>query len=97
MNGDQLIKQGVQKNLYGDYEGAIAVLNEAIQLNSNLAEAYYHRGYSCLELAGFDQAIAEYQQVIKILKNSAELPENINSYIVKAFHNRGFSCFSTRR
>ncbi|MBC8301295.1 MAG: tetratricopeptide repeat protein, partial [Pelagibacterales bacterium] len=64
----------------GDYYGAIAGYNKAIELNPNFAIAYVNRGYSKMNLKDYNGAIADFTKAIEIDHND-----------VKAYENRGYS------
>jgi serine/threonine protein kinase len=70
--------QGIIRYYLKDYQGAIALYNEAINLNPNYVEAYNARGLAHDSLGDKQAAIADYTQAIKINPNYA-----------KAYHNRG--------
>jgi tetratricopeptide (TPR) repeat protein len=61
-----IVMTACQPSPTGDYEEAIADLSEAIQLDSNLAEAYYNRGRAYANLANLEQAIQDYDQAIQL-------------------------------
>lgn len=55
----------------GDFNGAIAILTKAIELNPNNAEAYNDRGFAKNTKGDFDDAIADYDKAIKLHSNYA--------------------------
>jgi len=55
-------KQGRKKGERGNYKGAIVDFSQALNLNSNLAEAYQYRGLAYLRLGDFKYAIADFEQ-----------------------------------
>jgi tetratricopeptide (TPR) repeat protein len=76
----EYFNRGVDKYDLGDYRGAIADFNKAIEINPKYAEAYYNRGSAKGELADFKRAIADYSKVIEINPKDAE-----------AYYYRGFA------
>ena len=53
-----------------DYEGAIKLFSEAIELNPNYYEAYYGRGGSYANLKQYEQAIHDYSKAIELVPNN---------------------------
>ena len=64
----------------GELEGAIADLDQAIQLNPELADAYLNRGFVKQMKGDFEGAIADSNQAI-----------GINPKFAEAYGNRGLS------
>ena len=54
---NQLLEEGNQLYYQGDYNGAIAKYNEALQLNPKYAEAYYNRGNAYYNLKNYTQSM----------------------------------------
>jgi len=75
---DDFFIQGGEKSNKGDYQGARAAYNQAIQLNPNYADAYVNRGNAHSNLGDKQGAIADYNQALRI-----------NPNFVKAYNNRG--------
>ncbi|OLP16366.1 hypothetical protein BST81_21490 [Leptolyngbya sp. 'hensonii'] len=61
-----LYNQGKQKSDSGDYRGAIALYDQAIQLDPNFAGAYNNRGVALIELGDLKGGIADYNRAIQI-------------------------------
>src|SRR5437016_8996754 len=59
-------------NKQKDYDGAIANLTKAIELNRNYAEAYYQRGLARRQKGDIDGAISDYTSAIRINPKYAE-------------------------
>jgi len=62
----------------GDLSGAVADFNQAIQTQSDYAEAYFYRGLAYSDLRQMPKSIADYS------KNLA-----LNAGYVEAYYNRG--------
>ena len=54
-----------------DYEGAIKLYNEAIELNPNYSESYCNRATAYLELKQYERAIQNYNKAIELNPNFA--------------------------
>lgn len=54
-------EQGYSLEVSGNYSGAMAAFNKALELHPRLAEAYYHRGYASMMLGEFPQAVWDYE------------------------------------
>ncbi|MEA5572836.1 tetratricopeptide repeat protein [Calothrix sp. UHCC 0171] len=72
------LKKAFNKYQSGDYAGAIADYNLAIQMNPNNAEIYSHRGAAQAGLRKHQEAIKDYKRAIQI-----------NPLSVKDYVNRG--------
>ena len=59
-------KQGIEKIKLGDYRGAIADYNKAIELNPDDAAFYFNRGSATNKLGDYQGAIADYTKAIEI-------------------------------
>ncbi|MGR3277480.1 trypsin-like peptidase domain-containing protein [Acaryochloris marina NIES-2412] len=80
LTSDDLYLQGTNKFQGGNYQGAIADLNQAINLNPQNAFAYNSRGNAHYELQQYQDAIAQYDQAIALNPDYAE-----------AYFNRGLA------
>ncbi|HEY9702682.1 MAG TPA: tetratricopeptide repeat protein, partial [Allocoleopsis sp.] len=60
---------GYQKLELGDYQGAIADYNSAIELNPNYTIAYNNRGNAYRNLKEYQKAIADYNRAIELNPN----------------------------
>ena len=74
------LRGGLDKVAKGDFTGAIALYNQAISLNPNLAEAYNNRGLARSKQQDFTSAIADYDRAI-----------SLNPNLVEAYNNRGLA------
>lgn len=72
-------KLGAYKVMTGDYQGAIADLERAIQLNSNNAQAYSNQGLARAAIGDLQGAIAAFNQAL-----------HLNPSLAIAYYNRGF-------
>jgi len=52
-----------------DYEQPITVRNKAIELDPNLVEAYYNRGFAYEEQGEKSEAIADFEKLITLTDN----------------------------
>ena len=57
---------GIEKSQQGNYQGAIADFNQAIEINPQHANAYYNRGLAKYHSKNYQGAIADYTKVIEI-------------------------------
>lgn len=60
------VTSGLDKYRMGDYDGAIADYNKALDLNSSYLGAYNNRGMAKSKQGNFDGAIADFSQAIKM-------------------------------
>ena len=65
-SAEDFLDAGVEKGRSGDYQGAIAELDKAIEINPMYTDAYYIRGYAKDELEDYQGAIADYSKAIEI-------------------------------
>ncbi|QNI77565.1 TPR repeat family protein [Synechococcus sp. MVIR-18-1] len=68
----QYFNQGVEKYEVGNYQGAIADWNKAIEINPQDALAYYNRGLAKYDSGDHQGAIVDYNKAINI---NPHLPE----------------------
>jgi tetratricopeptide (TPR) repeat protein len=68
------VQQGIVQAKQGKYAAAIMAFNQAIALEPQAAETYYHRGLAYYDAGEIDQAIADYNQSL-----------NLNSQQVKVY------------
>jgi len=59
-------EQGYQKLINGDFIGAIASYDKALEIKPDDHEAWYNRGIALGNLGRFEQAIASYDRVLEI-------------------------------
>lgn len=70
---EEMLIEGMDKGILGDYQGAIEDFTEVIRLYPNSAEAYYNRGIAYTKLGNYQAAIADYNQAISFNPNLAEV------------------------
>ena len=68
--------RGVAKLKLGDYRGAIADFDRAIELNPDAAAACYGRGGAKSKLGDYEGAIADYSRAIEIKPDYADAYTN---------------------
>jgi tetratricopeptide (TPR) repeat protein len=81
LTAQEFLKLGAEKILHSNYPEAIADLNQAIQLESNFAQAYSDRCLAYLQLQDYQQAIADCSQAINLT------PENAEAYLNRGLAN----------
>lgn len=69
-SGEDYYKGGLKKSAMGDYTGAIAEFDKAIQINPYYALAYYNRGLAKNSLGYYDEAIADIDKSIELKAGS---------------------------
>ena len=83
-NANPLARQyhdhGLDKYDAGNYQGAIADFNKAIEIDPQNADAYYYRAYAKGQLKDYQGAIADFTKTIEIN------PQDANAYM-----NRGYA------
>ncbi len=70
---NELLIQGMEKGIQGDYQGAIADFGEVIRRNPHELEAYYNRGIAYVQMTEYQKAITDFDRAIKLDPNSAEV------------------------
>jgi len=63
------VSDGILKYQSGDFDGAIAAYNQAIDLDPKSAEAYFNRGLAKAAHDDLDGAIADYSQALQVDPN----------------------------
>ena len=80
---NQKLKEGLRLYYQGEYNGAIAKYNEAIQLNPNSFGAYNNRGIVYVEKNNHIQAIADYTKAIELKPDFAYAYNNRGASYIK--------------
>lgn len=71
-NAEDFLNQGLHKAKEGDYRGAIADFNQALQINPNDAQAYHNRGIARFKLGETQGAIENFTQALRLNPDYAE-------------------------
>ena len=64
---------GCTKHVLGNYKGAVADYDKAIQLKPDYAKAYHNRGYTKVTLGQYSAAIADFDKAIQLKPDLATL------------------------
>ena len=67
---DNLFNSGVDKYYQGDYQGAIADYDKAIEIDPQFEDAYYWRASAKTKLGDHQGAIADWTKVIELIPKS---------------------------
>ena len=73
---NQKNEEGLKLHYSKDYNGAIKLYNEAIEIDPNAAYTYNNRGIAYNDLGQNERAIQDYNKAIKLNPNLAELYNN---------------------
>ena len=65
-NAGDYNNRGITKGKLGDYAGAIADLDKAIELDPDYIVAYYYRGVSKKKLSYYKSAMADFDRALKL-------------------------------
>ena len=76
----QKVDEGWKIYSKDDYSGAAKLFDEAVQLNSNNAGAYFGRGTIYDDLKQYERAIADYNKALEL-----------NPSLAEAYNNRGYA------
>ncbi|WP_323299839.1 tetratricopeptide repeat protein [Crocosphaera sp. UHCC 0190] len=68
---NDLLIQGMEKGIQGDYQGAIADFTAVLQINSSEIEAYYNRGIAYGRINNYQAAIADFDRALSLDKEAA--------------------------
>lgn len=72
-NLEEILIQGMEKGIKGDYQGAIADFTQVIRLDIYDAEAYYNRGIAYTKINNYSQAIADFNYALYLDNEFAEV------------------------
>jgi tetratricopeptide (TPR) repeat protein len=70
---EDFLNQGIEKLQNEKYKEAIEDFTQAIEINSQYADAYLLRGCTRLEIDDYQGAIADYTQTIQLLPDDADI------------------------
>ncbi len=73
---DQKLEDGNRLYYAQDYDGAIRLYGEAVELNPNYAQAYNNRGCAYDDIKQYERAIADYDAAIQLDPNFAAAYNN---------------------
>lgn len=71
-NTEYFLSQGLNKAIEGDFKGAIAHFDQAIQINPNNAHAYHNRGLARFKFGETHKAIEDFTQALRLNPNYTE-------------------------
>jgi tetratricopeptide (TPR) repeat protein len=69
-SAESLISLGGAKAQKGDYQGAIAAYEEALQINPSHPDAYFQRAVAYYDLKNYQAAFEDLNQVVRLTPNS---------------------------
>jgi tetratricopeptide (TPR) repeat protein len=72
-NLEEILIQGMEKGIKGDYQGAIADFTQVIRLDIYDAEAYYNRGIAYTKINNYSEAIADFNYALYLDNEFAEV------------------------
>ncbi len=70
---NELLLQGMEKGIQGDYQGAITDFTEVVRQNPNEVEAYYNRGIAYAKIDNYREAIADFNQALNLNQKIADI------------------------
>ena len=76
---DAYIRRGNAYNHKGDYDRAIADLEQAVRLDPKDPKAYVIRGFAYVEKGDYDRAIADLEQAVRLD------PKDPKAYVIRGF------------
>ncbi|MCP6758595.1 MAG: tetratricopeptide repeat protein [Fischerella sp. CENA71] len=71
LSAESLISLGGAKAQKGDYQGAIAAYEEALQINPSHPDAYFQRAVAYYDLKNYQAAFEDLNQVVRLTPNSS--------------------------
>ena len=75
MDPNTLLNLGIQHFNEDDFEGALGYFDKAVQENPDMADVYYYRGLTNLNLSHNEQAKADFAKLLEIDPNHANAGE----------------------
>lgn len=70
---NDLLIQGMEKGIKGDYQGAILLFTKILQFNPNEVEAYYNRGIAYRKMNNYQAALADFNKALTLNQTMADL------------------------
>ena len=80
------VNQGLAKAEQGDYAGAIADCDEAIERDPNDADAYILRGLVKTDLGDYQDAIDDFNQSVNLDPDNIYVVRNPRAYLISRFY-----------
>jgi Tfp pilus assembly protein PilF len=75
MDPNTLLNLGIQHFNDNDFEGALGYFNQTVEENPDMADAYYYRGLTNLNLSHNEQAKADFKKLLEIDPDHANAGE----------------------
>ncbi len=63
---NDLLIQGMEKGIKGDYQGAIALFTEVLQSDPEEVEAYYNRGIAYAKINNYQAALDDFSKALTL-------------------------------
>lgn len=70
---NDLLIRGMGKGIQGDYQGAIVLFTEILQLSPNEVEAYYNRGIAYTKLNNYPAALDDFNKALTLNQTLPDL------------------------
>ena len=70
---NELLIQGMEKGLQGDYQGALALFSQILQFSPSEVEAYYNRGLAYTRINNYQAAMADFTQALALNQTLPDL------------------------
>ena len=93
---DYFLNQGLNQVKEGDYRGAIADFNQALQINPNDAELYHNRGNARFKLGEIQAAMEDFTQALRLNPDYAEAYVGRGNAYHKLGNNQGAVIYYTQ-
>jgi Flp pilus assembly protein TadD len=75
VSAQDLVNRGIMKAQSGDNQGAIADLNEAIEMDKNLAVAYHYRGIVRVAMGDKPSAMVDFKQAADLFQKQGKMDD----------------------
>ncbi|ACB51628.1 hypothetical protein cce_2278 [Crocosphaera subtropica ATCC 51142] len=70
---NDLLIQGMEKGIKGDYQGAITLFTEVLQSDPNEVEAYYNRGIAYAKINNYQAALDDFSEGLTLNQTMPDL------------------------